>query len=90
MTVGQAFVRLVVVIEISVPARDYSYAPEIYLIFLFFPARKSIVTLQTVKIAGRRKNDMCDLAEGIEHGVRGRRSEVGRQRTDDRRQRRAE
>ena len=60
MTVGQAFVRLVVVIEISVPARDYSYTPEIYLFFLFFSARKSIVTLQTVKIAGRRKDGILE------------------------------
>ena len=63
---GQTFVRLAVVIEISVPAREYSYPPEIYLFFLFFPTRKSIVTLQTVKIAGREWGEMGDLAWGME------------------------
>jgi hypothetical protein len=50
------------IIEISVPARDYSYAPEIYLFFLFLPARSNIVTLQTVKIAGRQRGEMGDGA----------------------------
>ena len=67
------------IIEISVPASHCTYAVEIYLFFLFFPTRKSIVTLQTVKIAGRRRDGILEYWNagwGMGHQVRGRRSEV--------------